>query len=60
MHLSNICVHEDKIKLFDALDIDKWRTVDVFYDFAFLVTGLMKYDLNLCAVAGLKAYVKTS
>ena len=51
MHLSNLCYHEDKVKLFDALDVDTWRTVDVFYDFAFIVTGLQKYDLQKCSVS---------
>jgi hypothetical protein len=60
MHLSNICFHEGKIKLFDALDIDILRTVDVFYDFAFIIAGLMKYALNVCAVEAFKAWFKAT
>ena len=58
LHLRNICVFEDKPMLFDCLEFsEELATIDVLYDFAFLLMDLEHRGLSDLANAAANRYL---
>lgn len=61
LHLRNLVVFEGQPCLFDALEFDEdLATIDVLYDFAFLLMDLLSLDLKTEANQVLNAYLTAS
>ncbi|MBS0383944.1 MAG: AAA family ATPase [Proteobacteria bacterium] len=57
LHLRNICMYENKPLAFDAIEFDEsLATVDVLYDFAFLLMDLRRVGLAEHANAAMNRY----
>ncbi|MEZ5654202.1 MAG: AAA family ATPase [Burkholderiaceae bacterium] len=57
LHLRNICLFKGELTLFDALEFDdRLATVDVLYDFAFLLMDLRHRGLSRHANAAMNRY----
>ena len=58
LHLRNICLIDGQPVLFDAIEFNpRFRRIDVFYDFAFLLMALLHRGLSAHAALALEAYV---
>lgn len=58
LHLKNLCYWNDRIIGFDALEFDEeMRTIDVFYDLAFLIMDLIRHGQNRFACLLLARYL---
>ena len=58
LHLANIVLIEQQPVLFDAIEFDaQMATVDTFYDLAFTLMDLLRYDQSLAANAVLNGYL---
>ena len=41
LHLNNVCLHQDKIQIFDCIEFNQdFRNIDVIYDAAFMIMDL--------------------
>ena len=61
LHLKNICLWDDKIKLFDRIEFNEsFRFVDTMYDVAFTVMDLEARDKSEFANAFLNSYFEYS
>jgi len=60
LNLRNICLFEDEPTPFDCLEFsDDISTIDVLYDFAFLLMDLLRVDLRDLANLALNRYLDT-
>ncbi len=58
LHLRNIVLHNDNTRLFDAIEFDdRIATIDVLYDFAFLLMDLWHRDMKAHANRCFGSYV---
>lgn len=61
LHLRNICLHEDRPTLFDAIEFNEaLAVIDVLYDLAFLIMDLEYRDLRGLANITLNRYLDVS
>lgn len=58
LHLRNICLFQDQITLFDAIEFEPdYARIDVFYDFSFLLMDLCHRRENRLANIALNRYL---
>jgi len=59
LHLANICMFDGKPTPFDAIEFnDEFACTDTFYDLAFLIMDLDRYELRTQAAAVLNRYLE--
>lgn len=61
LHLRNLCVFNDEVRLFDAIEFEpRFSHIDILYDIAFVVMDLLHRDRNAEAITMLSRYLSAT